>query len=827
MRTSNHGVGKRILIITCFYSLLLLAQSEFLIDRNFIYAPAFGNQDNPAIAFDGTNYFVVWVSIDSGVQCIYGTRITQSGMIMDPRGIFIADSANNPHVIFDGNHYYVVWEDHRQYSVSRTDVYGARITVAGTVLDTSGQAISVAPGFEYSPAVCYDGQNYLVAWHDSRSGVYDIYGSRVTPSGVVLDTILISSALREQQYVSIAFDGVNYCLTWQDNRNSMFDIYGARVSQSGVLLDTTGFVVSLAQRHQQQPEIVFGDTTYLVVWQDDRNLQNDIYGTRLTPGGVVLDTQGIALTVANDHQQFPSLTYNGNEYLVVWQDARNGYFNIFCARVTRSGIVHDTLGIHVAGTAKNQLYPVAANNGNDYFIIWEDLRNQIFAGSDIYGARVDQNGLVLDPHGFVISTSAFTNSSFSPDVAFDGNNFLVAWESEYLYSTRIYANRITQSGNILDSVAFLVADSGQTPAIAFDGTDYLVVWNTDKNIYGVRIDQSGALLDSLPIVISAASNDQIEPDVSFGGVNYLIVWQDRRNSSTYDDIYGARVTPTGTVLDSAGIPISVAQWAQYTPSVAFDGMNFLVVWNDHRDDPWGETYCCRVDENANVLDSTGILINDDVTGQKTPCLAFDGTNYLVVWTAGVAIENIVGARVSPEGSVLDTNAILIAAAAHPMRYPRVIFNDSIYLVVWEDIGTTSDIYGTYVDTLGNPGVPFVVSERPGDQIKPSVACGDIGKAFVVYSCWTDSINGWCVDTMRVWGNLYPFTGISEDENIYMPEHPHFVGPTIVSGPLFSFVNIQCKVFDIIGREIKRIDPPPGVYFIQADGRIKWKIVKIR
>jgi hypothetical protein len=102
-------------------------------------------------------------------------------------------------------------------------------------------------------------------------------------------------------------------------------------------------------------------------------------------------------------------------------------------------------------------------------------------------------------------------------------------------------------------------ESHFAPAVAFDGTNYLVVWmdgrGTFYDIYGARLSRAGVVLDQGGFAISTAAREQLMPAVAFDGTNYLVTWTDYR-SETNSDIYGARVSRAGAVLDPAGIAIS-------------------------------------------------------------------------------------------------------------------------------------------------------------------------------------------------------------------------------------------------------------------------------
>jgi len=84
----------------------------------------------------------------------------------------------------------VVWADKRTYSSTEYDIYGARVSATGEVLDPTGIPICTDPGRQTSPRVAFDGERYLVVWEDDREStsafqLYQIYGARVSATGAV------------------------------------------------------------------------------------------------------------------------------------------------------------------------------------------------------------------------------------------------------------------------------------------------------------------------------------------------------------------------------------------------------------------------------------------------------------------------------------------------------------------------------------------------------------------------------------------------------------------------------------------------------------------
>jgi len=823
---------------------------EFLIDTSIIYTTIPGSQLCSAIAFDGTNYLVIWEDMRSGESDIYGTRVNRDGIILDPDGIVISvalGDQSSPSLAFDGTNYLVVWQDYRNND--NYDIYGARVNQSGVVLDTAGITISISEDEQEAPTITFDGTNYLVVWQDIRSGEdYDIYCSRVNQFGVVLDPdgIAVSTAEDEQESPAITFDGTNYLVAWEDSRSGDIDIYGSRVNRSGIVLDTNGIIISTAEDEQKSPSIAFDANNYLVVWQDCRSGEDDdIYGARISQTGIVLDPNGIIISFAASDQYTPRVAFDGTDYLVSWEDYRNGdYPDIYGTRLSQAGLVIDPNGIFISNAPDSQMMPCVAFDGINYLVAWQDLRDSI--DWNIYGTRVNQSGIVLDTNGIAISIVAYSQGNSS--IAFDGTNYLIVWEDSRNGNYDIYGARVNQTGTILDSDCIIISTSPygeRYPSLAFDGTNYLVVWQSPSDIYGARVNSSGVVLDSIPIAISTATSDQESPSIAFDGINYLVAWQDERSGNNAWDIYGARVSPSGIVFEPNGIAISTAPDDQENPIIAFDGINFLVVWGDRRSGR--DIYGARVNQLGIVLDTNGIPISTALHNQRYPCVAFDGANYLTVWSdTRNGLYDIYGARVNQTGMVLDTNGIPISTDTNSQQYPSITFDGTNYFLAWRDYrsGYEYDIYGARVNTSGIVIDSFPVSTQLGNQTNPSLARGVGNQILITWSGWTTEINGRPANTMRIWGKFYPFVGMEEERSMFKAKRFTL---EIFPNPAKSYFTIRLpqsavgsllKIFDVSGKLVKVVPTStiaqeykeevrislkginPGIYFLQLGTKVK-------
>ncbi len=709
-----------------------------------IVAPASGDQTAPAVAFDGANYLVVWQDFRSAVSAndVFGARVTKNGDVLDPSGIAISTAASDqtaPAVAFNGTSYTVVWTDKRS---GQLDIHAARVSTAGIPLDPGANPICVAPGSQTAPAIaCAPGVSCLAVWQDGRSSTH-IYGARIALDGTPVDVggVLISSASFAQTAPAVAFNGTSYLAVWQDPRNGNADVYGARVAPTGASLNVIDLAANLAinlnAAAQSNPAVESDGNAFLVVWQDARNATNDIYGAHVTAAGTT-DANDLAISTALGTQSVPALAWDGTSYLVAWQDARNATADVYGARLSAAGQVQDLGGLPISSSAGSQTAPAVASDGAGFFAVWQDARNLT---ADVFGARVAQNGALLDPAGLGLARGG--NAETVPAVGFDGTNYLVAWaDNRNAASLDIYAVRLAADGTVLDPAGITVATAPgeQTlPAISADKSNWLVVWQDGRNgtldVYGARLSPQGVVLDPSGIGIGVAALAQAAPAVAFGGTNHMVVWQDTRGGT--QDIYAARVDATGLVLDPSGVAVSAALTDQTAPAIAFNGTSHLVVWQDLRGGTL-DIYGSRLTTAGVVTDATGFVISDAALAQAAPSVASDGAAWLVAWQDGrAANQDVYAARVAAAGTVTDAAGVALTSNVADQVAPSVVFDGYDYVVAWQDLQSaiSLDVYATWVSKAAvvQPAGGVAVSQGTTNEQSTALASARTGQSLIAY-----------------------------------------------------------------------------------------------
>ncbi len=363
------------------------------------------------------------------------------------------------------------------------------------------------------------------------------------------------------------------------------------------------------------------------------------------------------------------------------------------------------LSFVICNEAGEQHCPSVASDGTNFLVIWQDK-------SKIWGQLVDNNGDLINTN-FCISTEMENFHQCDPSVAFNGSNYLVVWHGyiDYDRNYNIYGRFIAPDGT-LDQIKenFLIfegAGSQYSPVVASDGTNFLVVWEDWTNgtlqsdIYGQIVDPTGNFIESR-FAISDKDNGQHGASITFGGSNYLVVWHDYRNEYP-SHIYGQKIDGVGNLVGNE-IPIATAPSSNYHeklyPDVAFDGTNFLVVWGDENAT---KIYGKRVTISGTVIDANNIEISDPSARYRcAPKVAFDGTNYLTVWQDSrdwKPLWNIYGKKINYSNPLDPSkkNFLIYSKYSYHLRSPTIAFGNGKYLVVWEDNSggnnTSWDIYG--------------------------------------------------------------------------------------------------------------------------------------
>ncbi|MHC5113000.1 MAG: hypothetical protein ACYTGP_01070 [Planctomycetota bacterium] len=563
------------------------------------------------------------------------------------------------------------------------------------------------------PRCTFNGTSFLVAWPEIVDGATRVMALRLAPDGTKLDAapILVDN-VGGGIAVDVASDGDGFLVTYLYAPSGLL---AKRIAADGTVLDASPIPVASPSFISYRPRVAFGHGVYVATWEHNQRLR----AARITPGGAVLDAQGDQVTFFPSAA--PNIAANDAGFMMTWAEADDPNFaNIGGAVLDPATMNLGTLR-NVTGASVGHAYngPVAFG-GDGHVVLFHRPEPGSGLYVDLWARRLDVAGAPVGAI-FPVTTKGGT-SQIAGAVPFNGTEYMATWEDFNVGgSTCAKGGRITTAGVAYDGPQGITLSTGATwqliSGAAFDGTNYLVVWEDWRNgelnayksdLYAARVTPAGVVLDDPAFLIAAGGNREAEPQVIFDGVQYLVVYE--YGGLSPDSIRASRILPDGTVLDPIG-GVEIGEPALPTgitirPRVAFNGSHYLVVWHNNYGFA-GEVGIVGsyLDRDLNIMNPEPIgIATQSFVGSTGFDIASDGTDFVVTWTVpnGTGGDFLKATRMSSYGTALGTTTL--ASAPVVLENTHVAFNGAHYYVSWsKGLIYNGTLQGAM---LGTDGVPM-------------------------------------------------------------------------------------------------------------------------
>ena len=288
--------------------------SQYNITAQLVYPPdsLIGNRisvgrqgtfPGPLVAFDGTNYLLVWREFSGDVN---GQFISTSGNLVGTY-FTIGTSASSCDLAFGDTTYFVVFV--------KTDghLYGQRVGKSGSLI---GSQVQISNNQAREASLAYDSTNYLIAWVENSSDK-DIYGQFVSKTGLLVGNnfLIDGGPYFSDNPISLAFDGIRFLLAFHEapDYDSSWTLYGRFITTTGTIEETISICDST--KAPFIPFVAFDGNNYLITWTQMSDMK--LMGRVWTPSGVPIGEPFVVFDSLNGKTPIGGLAFAGDYFLVV------------------------------------------------------------------------------------------------------------------------------------------------------------------------------------------------------------------------------------------------------------------------------------------------------------------------------------------------------------------------------------------------------------------------------------------------------------------------------------------------------------------------------
>jgi hypothetical protein len=357
-----------------------------------------------------------------------------------------------------------------------------------------------------------------------------------------------------------------------------------------------------------------------------------------------------------------ALATSGSNCLSVMLSGTNICFQLFS---TNGTVIGKTINI-----GSGLSFPLVAYGGGEYLAYWHD--DFIDLGG-VYGQIISSAGNVVgSPFAIGMPGTSGSGLGIPLALASDGTNFLAVFQFNI---GSIYGQVITTAGTT--NSAFVINNqqpNGNFAAAVYGKTNYLVIWQIDNNDTGEDYQTYGEFITSIGStgslfqISQTASGDQGQEAIAFDGTNYLAVWQWDPDPEIYEsvtnwDLYGRLVSQSGS-LPGSELHLVTDPGSQYSPSLAFDGANYLLAWGNN---PGG----AELSSSTNYINLQFFNLSGSAIGPEFNLFPAQGTNvpaFVAIQSVGntIAAAGMLGSPIFTDGFLNGFNSSSVFSAFIPV-----------------------------------------------------------------------------------------------------------------------------------------------------------------
>jgi len=321
--------------------------------------------------------------------------------------------------------------------------------------------------------------------------------------------------------------------------------------------------------------------------------------------------------------------------------------------------------------------PHLAWDDSGFGIVWVDGRT---GTDDLFSAVVSETGSVLASEArLLVARAAFA----APSAAWDGARYkILATDDPGMDGNPdVVLLRMNALGEFVAPVTLISSSGGVSlfrPTIALMGGWSGMAWDSGSAIWFARLNPAGSKVGG-DVEVDGDPGPSHDLDLAASSDRYALAWVDERDGNA--EIYAAVLDPGGTAI-AAPVRLTEDPAPSSSPSIAWDGSDFVVAWSDAPDGAAG-VYVTRLSVSG-VEEGGEVLAMAVPVGAGDPCVLWTGSLIGIAWSERMSGEDDVRFTVlDPSGEPL-ADAVTISPAGGSSLAPAVSWSGSRFGIAWQD-----------------------------------------------------------------------------------------------------------------------------------------------